>query len=377
MTDANDSRWHERIVRSGYFFGAVLVHIIVFLLVATLVIWRAPVPPPDATFKGVKIQPATPPPPEASSSGGAAQNPQLEPAPVVVPEVTPPSVHTVSFNSSFTVNSVKLDESLSHVTALPPEGTGLTQGANNTGNGAGSGFGSSTGTSDELVGYLYDLKQTADGKPTGMTPDNYHQILTRFVRASWDESILAPYYKSSKPLYTSHILVPNMDSSEGPKAFGLDKEVQPKMWIIWYKGKVAAPATGDYRFAGFCDDILLVRIGGKTILDGSINPVATNMDVVTPWPNKWAPTIPEVPNYGQLREGSVVSVSQGDPVDIDVIIGEEPGGQFNASLFVLKTDKTYPTTTAGVPLLPLFQLGGEDIHPSGVHPPINDTPEPW
>jgi hypothetical protein len=210
-----------------------------------------------------------------------------------------------------------------------------------------------------------------------MTPDQYHQILSRFVRASWDESILAPYYKSSKPLYTSQILIPNMDSHEGPKAFGLEKEIQPKMWIIWYKGKVTAPDSADYRFAGFCDDILLVRIGGNTVLDGSINPVATQLDVVTPWPNKWVPSIPEIPNYGQLREGLVVSLSQGDPVDIDIVIGEEPGGQFNASLFVLRTDKTYPTNTAGEPLLPLFQLGKGDLPHGGVHPPVSDMPEPW
>jgi hypothetical protein len=228
-----------------------------------------------------------------------------------------------------------------------------------------------------LVGYLYDLKQTSDRKPTGMTPENYHQILMRFVRAGWDESILAPYYKSSKPLYTSHILISNMDSQEGPRAFGLDGEVQPKMWIIWYKATVSAPATADYRFAGFCDDILLVRIAGKTVLDGSINPVATQLTVNTPWPQKWVAPIPEVPNYGQLREGIVASMNQGEPANMDVIIGEEPGGQFNASLFVLRTDKTYPNTTAGEPILPLFQLGGGDFRTGGVHPPVSDTPEPW
>ncbi len=31
--------WTERISRSGYFFGAVLLHVIVFLMIATLVIF--------------------------------------------------------------------------------------------------------------------------------------------------------------------------------------------------------------------------------------------------------------------------------------------------------------------------------------------------
>ncbi len=62
---------------------------------------------------------------------------------------------------------------------------------------------------------------------------------------------------------------------------------------------------------------------------------------------------------------------------MDIIIGEEPGGEFNASLFVLRADKTYPTTTTGEPILPLFQLGAGDFRTGGVHPPVSDTPEPW
>jgi len=377
-SEAPRQSWRERLTRrSGYFFGALLLHIVVFLLVAELVIWKG-TPPEDASFKFVAIPKAPPPPPEPPATGAAAQNPQLEPQPTVVPDVTPPAVVTTSFKSEFTVDSAKMASSvLSSPQTVTPMGTGLSQGANNTGQGTGSGFGSSSGGDNQLVGYLYDLKQTSDGKPTGMTPENYHQILMRFARAGWDESVLAPYYKSSKPLYTSHILIPNMDSQEGPKAFGLERDVQPKMWIIWYRGKVAAPATADYRFAGFCDDILLVRIGGKTVLDGSINPVATQLSVNTPWPQKWSRTIPEVPNYAQLREGIVASLNQGEPVDMDIIIGEEPGGDFNASLFVLRADKTYPSTTAGEPILPLFQLGGGDFRTGGIHPPISDTPEPW
>ncbi len=276
-------------------FGALLLHIVLFLLVAELVIWKG-TPPDDASFRFAAIPKAPPPPPQPPAAGDAAQNPTLEPQPTVVPDVTPPAVVTTSFKSEFTVDSAKLAQSvLSQPQAMTTVGSGLTQGSNNTGQGSGNGFGSSTGGDNQLVGYLYDLKQTSDGKPTGMTPDNYHQILMRFARAGWDESILAPYYKSPKPLYTSHVLVPNMDSSEGPKAFGLERDVQPKMWIIWYRGKVSAPATADYRFAGFADDVLLVRLAGKTVLDGSINPVATQLSVETPWPQKWIHTLRKFP----------------------------------------------------------------------------------
>lgn len=259
-------------------------------------------------------------------------------------------------------------------------GEGLGGGLGSGGSGGGGGgmtiFGAADGNG--LEGYLYDLKQTSDRQQTGMTPEHYHQILMNFVGSDWDEKIVDQYYKFPKPLYTTQIMIPNMDSQEGPKAFGADSEVQPKMWIVWYRGKVSVPTSGDYRFAGFCDDILLVRIGGRTVLDGSIFPVATQLSVNTPWPNDWSRKIPEIPNYGQMREGSLVQMTAGEATDMDIIIGEEPGGDFNAFLFVLKDGENYPTTTSGVPLLPLFQLRASSSIPGGVHPPVNtDNPEPW
>jgi hypothetical protein len=70
--------WTEKISRSGYFFGAVLLHLVVFLMVATLVIFP-PFHPPTDDFQKTYV-PATPPPP---------------PPPPSEPNVTMPT-HTVS-----------------------------------------------------------------------------------------------------------------------------------------------------------------------------------------------------------------------------------------------------------------------------------------
>jgi hypothetical protein len=55
-------QWYEKISRSGYFFGAVLLHFLVFLMVATWVIFPAFHPPTD-DFTKTYVPPSSPPPP--------------------------------------------------------------------------------------------------------------------------------------------------------------------------------------------------------------------------------------------------------------------------------------------------------------------------
>lgn len=59
---AKKKHWTERISRSGYFFGAVLFHLIVFLMVATWVIFPA-FHPPTEDFTKTYLPPSSPPPP--------------------------------------------------------------------------------------------------------------------------------------------------------------------------------------------------------------------------------------------------------------------------------------------------------------------------
>ena len=212
-----------------------------------------------------------------------------------------------------------------------------------------------------------------------MTPQKYRDVLKEFMKSNWDETVLAPYYKSPKPVFTTEILIPDMPASAGPAAFHLEKEVQPSMWIVWYKGTVAPAAAGNFRFAGFCDDILLVRVNGDLVLDGSITPLdpKRGAQLKTPWPNNWIENRVASQKYGSLRVGDRVQMEASDEAKIDIIIGEEPGGDFNASLFIENVDETYPPRPNGDVPLPLFQVGPGPAKHDGAHPPIADTPEPW
>src|SRR5471032_2121062 len=61
-------QWYEKISRTGYFFGALLLHLIVFFMVATWVIFPA-FHPPTEEFTKTYLPPSPPPPP-----------PQVQPA---------------------------------------------------------------------------------------------------------------------------------------------------------------------------------------------------------------------------------------------------------------------------------------------------------
>lgn len=388
-TDQRKTVWHDRLVRSGYFVGAVLLHLIVFLMVATLVIWKAPAPPPTDVFQPVATKPA-PPPAQPPSSGAEANNPQLEPQPVVVPVVTPASVIT-SVNNTFRVDAPKvLDATLSHFNDQMAQGSGLSQGGGGN-SGIGSAFGSFTGSSNQLAGYFYDLKQTADRQPTGMTPDQWRPIMATYIAQGWDDSLLKTYYKSKSPLYINAFAISTRESEEGPKAFGLEKEVQPAMWVVHYHGRVTAPEEGEYRFVGFGDDLMEVKINGAYVLDAGWVSLSHKPDLHKQLPNPWSPWYTKLgespgdempgmgPANGFLKMGPTFHMDTAETVDMDVLIGDQ-GGQIAFYLLIQNMGKTYETLPDGTPKLPFFQLGNgpaSTFSDKEEHPPYSTTPEPW
>ncbi|MEI9998961.1 MAG: hypothetical protein WDO13_07220 [Verrucomicrobiota bacterium] len=361
-----------------------MLHLIVFLLVATLVIWKAPPPPPTSEFHGVTIK-VPPPPPQPPSSGAEALNPQFEPQPVVVPVVTPPSFITTADSRSFTVDASKvMDPALSHLsdpmargTGIGPAGGGSTRGAGEAGNT----FGSSTGTGGQLSGYFYDLKQTNVKQPTGMTEEQYLALLAKYVSQGWDDSMLEPYYRSREPLYTDVLAISTRPSEEAPRAFGLEKEVQPGLWVIHYHAKVEAPQEGDYRLAGFADNVMVVKINGETVLDGgwdSLSDKAALHRLLS-----FA-----VPSYVQfsgaqhdphLKIGPTFHLESAQSVDMDVLIGD-CGGVCSFFLLIEKEGNTYAMKSDGTPELPFFQLSNKaapTFTDEEEHPPFSSSPEPW
>ena len=71
-------------------------------------------------------------------------------------------------------------------------------------------------------------------------------------------------------MYATEILMPTMNADLGPYVFGAEKIVEPRMWMVHYKGQVAPPTDGTYRFLGDADDFTAVAVNGVTVLVADI-----------------------------------------------------------------------------------------------------------
>jgi hypothetical protein len=211
-----------------------------------------------------------------------------------------------------------------------------------------------------------------------MNQEKYTGILVDFVKNGWNEASFAPYYKASKKLYTPAIWIPTVPTPATASAMGLENELTPRFWVGWYKAKVMAPKGGKYHFVGFGDDILAVAVNGQLVLDGSLWPV-TNAKQRMPWPyTDWSRMCGwRGQNYGMYRVGDSFEVNAIESMTIDVLMGDEPGGFYNAYLLIADDSKTYQTSREGVPLYPIFQLGSNPINRTGDQPPHSTVPEPW
>jgi hypothetical protein len=272
-------------------------------------------------------------------------------------------------------------------------GSGLGSGQGNGGKGGGgiplSLFGAPDGSG--LEGDFYDLKQTADRQPTGMAPEKMRPMMAKYFAQGWDDSMLQPYYKSQSPLYSDVLAISTRLSEEAPKAFGLENEVQPALWVIHYHGKVMAPQEGDYRFMGFGDDFLEVRIKGALVLDAGWVSISLKADLRQSFPNVWSQFYSKAgegkgdempgmgPANGLLKMGPTFHMDAAEPVDMDVLIGDQ-GGEIAYFLLIEKVGNNYETLPDGTPVLPLFQLNNNPaptFQSNEEHPPYSMIPEPW
>jgi len=339
-------KWHERIVRSGFFLGALLFHLILFLLVATVVIWKTP-PPPTYEFRGVAVKLPPPVPPLPPSSGAAASNPQFEPDSVVVPNVTPPSMITAVDSSAFKVDASKMmDQALSHMSQQAPQGSGLSTGGGNGPSGLGSEYGTDTGSGTQFRAHLYDLKQTQDNRPTRIP--NAVTFLQAFVK-KWDMSILDDFYRSPVTLYATQICTPVTASVMATQAFHVDGVVKPLRWIVIYRAKVTPVESGKYRFIGFADDFMVVRIDKQNVLDASLFETNEGLDPLAKVNEDVGPS-PEGPQR-PLKCGLWIDMDAATPMDMQVLIGEGPGGLSGFLLMVQKEGDNSPKGD-----YPVFQL---------------------
>ncbi len=372
--------WQRRMEKSGSFVAVLVFNIAIFLMVSTAVIYHfiAPAPVEPMVMAKVKQQP---PPPKAPARGGEAAKSVTDPTPQIAPPpVTAPSI-VISTNPLATF-SMKSSMNPSLTAALPTfnlqaAGGGMASGSSGGGMSHANPFGDTLqdGATPALVGFFYDLKQTSgETKPSGISQPGWKTEMLKLVAGNLNESILSKYLKSAEPRTTAGFSIPEQKSENAPKAFGLGDKVQPNLWAIVYHGKAAAPADMKFRFVGFGDDTLVVRSNGQYVLDGGWQYMLNDPSFHETYPYIWSKTAGA---SAKLRIGKWITVSKGDVLDLDILIGDW-GGDCGFFLLMEVDGQTYKKMSDGTPVLPLFQVGAKFPLPSGSDsPPVSDSDLIW
>ncbi len=232
--------------------------------------------------------------------------------------------------------------------------TGTDQG---DGPGSATAFGSRNRITSALKGNLYDFKQSSTGRErdfnTSAIPP-YAEAAKDIQRSRFRDSAFRKYYMAPQDLYLTHLAIPYSDAAIGPRFFDAEKEVRPTGWIVNYRGTVTVPADGTYRFVGMGDDYLSVSLDGRPRLFAC-------------WPSlqesvrgSWKPSEIQPTHIGPFAElpliyGDWVKLKKGETIEMNIAVGERPGGKVGFILLIQEKSTTYqidPTTNR--PILPLF-----------------------
>ncbi len=216
------------------------------------------------------------------------------------------------------------------------DGSGMGDGATMFGNASSKG----------MVGTLYDMKKDSKGK--GRATGNYYNNIRNAMGKNFSPAALTPYYRAKIKLGFTMLAIPKMNANGGPKAFQAENEIAPKNWFVVYKGKLDVPDEGLWRFHGFFDDMLMVFVNDKVVLDASWDSVARDPKV------REASNLPSYVASKPIFSGKWINLKRGD--EYTIIVGERPGGIMGGILMVERKGGKYAKRANGSPILPLFSL---------------------
>ena len=227
-------------------------------------------------------------------------------------------------------------------------------------------FGGDKSTGNDLVGTFYDLKRDRAGAPipgmeTSSSDTKFGQAIRKFLANDWSPAAFDTFWRSSKRLYATQVLVPICKSKIAPPKFGVSPSIEPSRWVIHYNGKISYKEPIKFRFVGFGDDILIVGFNKKVVLNACYGTRELFSD-----PSKWRSSSIDnrkaILGNGHARVGDWITLEPGVPGDLDVLIGEFPGGGFCALLLVQVEGVDYPKNDRGTPILPMFKTAEPPQH---------------
>lgn len=214
-----------------------------------------------------------------------------------------------------------------------------------------SAFGDIQSVGSDFEGTFYDFNRTRNGHDNVIDTDVFEAELIKFDRIGWKNSVLNKYYRAPKKLYATAIALPFMNSVMAPAVFD-EPDGQGRCWIVHYKGKLVHKDGIRFRFVGDADNKLTVRVSGKVVLDATRSGQPQIAE-------KWLPSSADHRKWWMGHDyaavGDLIELEPGVPLDMEVIIGETPGGGFHAMLYVMEEGVEYEKNSLGSPILPIFK----------------------
>ena len=207
---------------------------------------------------------------------------------------------------------------------------------------------------NDFEGRFYSAAYDRSMKKSNVGSDSFVNNIRRFMELDWNPMVFAPYYRAPQKLYATHFFIPSMNSEFGPSYFGMPSgpDFDPYLWCAHYKGKIANKKGGRFRFWGISDDLLLVRVNGTLVLNASWG---GNRSGYFPEWERQEEDFKYNMGFGSAAIGLWFELEPGVPVEMQVLIGEIPGGNFCARLVVEKEGEDYPKNRDGMPVLPVFK----------------------
>lgn len=349
-----------RLARLRFISLSLVIHTLIILFGGGVVLITTAVDTPDfVAGEGQLVtspEPAMAAPPEASSS--LQETPQFDAASAAPPNPSVAALTAEVVTPTFQMNAAPAAARLaSELGRLPDGGKGINQklaglAAGGMKGGTARFFGMRSSMQTKgigLAGTFYDPKQTRSRMPTNMSVTDFGSLISRFVNGGWKETVLNDYYRAPDTLFTTQIFIPNMPANEGPRAFEVEKEVQPSRWLVHYRGRISPPRDGEFRFVGAGDDYLVVRLNGKVVLDHGFAK-ATDWKPGQYYNYGWT----GVPNG--FARGDPFQASSSQYYDLEVLISEKPGGLVFFCLMLEDQAVQYSRDAKGNPILPVFRL---------------------
>ena len=201
-------------------------------------------------------------------------------------------------------------------------------------------FGYDQAMEGTLEGTLYDLKKDTKKRSLikGGTDLEKHAsgIFKSFTGNFRQDALSRKYFKSETLLYGAYFVIPNAPSKAAPRAFKAEGVIAPNLICAVYTGTYRPTKSGRFRLFGRADDVLVVRINGKTVLDGS-----WRKKHYSRWSQSASAKREDEKNpqsyFGISKPGVTgdwFDLREGRDTQVEIVIAEIPGGAFGAYLLI-------------------------------------------